>query len=163
MASQVPASPRRLKPGTELVQHQTLAVDPVAGGFMLDQPGQYELKVVYRDVADDPNGLLTSDILTVRAEAPTGREEEALAAYTRGELAPLAQYHPSDSPEIPQAIRTSGREFLERYPDSAYAGHVRTGLYRMLLSLYNNNRATAEEREFFEEHRREIIHLVGFN
>lgn len=144
-------SARTLKHGEEVIEHPTFAVDPVAGGFVLDQPGEYQLKVVYRDVADDPNGLLTSDVQTVRAEAPEQSEKEALAAYSRGELAPLAQYDPSDSPEIPTAIRNSARELLDQYPDSVYADHLRRGLFRMLLRLANDNRATPDERELFEK------------
>jgi hypothetical protein len=139
---------KTLKGGGELTRQMTLAFDPTTGRPALDEPGEYEFRVVYQDIEGDPNTVLTSDSLRVKVEAPSGREEDALNAYSKGELAALAQYDPS-APELPRTVTARARRFLEDYSDSVYAGHVRNGLFLALQVRVNNNRASPDEIALF--------------
>lgn len=123
---------KTLKGRGERTRQVTHAFDPTIWRAVLDQPGEYEFRVVYQDLEGDPNTVLTSDSVRIKVEAPSGREEDALAAYSKGELAALAQYDQSDSPDLSSQITANARRFLENYSDSVYAAHVRNGLFLML-------------------------------
>lgn len=144
------ATAKALKGRGELTRQVTHAFDPTIGRPALDQPGEYEFRVVYQDIEGDPSTVLTSDSVRIKVEAPSGREEDALMAYSKDELAALAQYDPSDSPELPRTITASARRFLEDYSDSVYAGHVRNGLFLMLQGRVQNNRASSDEKALFK-------------
>jgi hypothetical protein len=142
-------SPGTLAPDKELAGEDTLAFDSVRQAFVLDEPGDYEFHVVYRDAPEEPNALLESNVLTVHVQPVPENEREASASYSK-DLALLAQFDPRWSYASPELTKRA-MEFLDRFPNSPFASHLRQGLEGALHYKVGRNRATKEERALYEK------------
>lgn len=142
-------SPVVLRPGEELTGEVTLTFDSARQVFLLPEAGEYEFQVVYSDAPQMPNAVITSNVLTVEVQPAPEGEREALASYSK-DLALLAQFDPRWSYVSPEVTRQAAA-FLERFPSSSYAHRIRSGLHWALRDRVVRNRATKEERAFYEK------------
>lgn len=138
--------PRVVAPHEEQELHLLVSFDLARQGFVLDQPGNYEFKAVYRDPERTPVVPIESNVVSVTANAPP--ESDTLAEYSR-EMALLAQN--DRSVLFDRAALRSAAEFIERHSESVYAGPVRKGL-RVALALRKSKRiATRDEEELLRQ------------
>jgi hypothetical protein len=137
-----------LGPGERMTGESILAFDPVRRSFVLDQPGDYEFQVIYRDLHSEPNAVLESNTLQVVVEPPSSGEELELQAYTQ-DLALLTQYDPYWSYLQSETLQEA-MAFLERFPASVYRQGVEDGLLNALNSRIVGGEATEEERELYD-------------
>jgi hypothetical protein len=131
-----------------------LAFNWAQRGFVLDQPGEYEVKVVYHDIPNDPDSSLISETKAFTVLAPPTNESAAAAEYspslalmTQGVPPPLFGY---DGKGIHRLIG-EGKTFIEHYPQSAYAAPVRKELQRHLAVLIGRGEVTAAEKALYED------------
>jgi hypothetical protein len=146
---------RTLKPGEEEKVSVVVGFDPAQQTLILEKPGEYEFQVVYRDIPKEPNGVLRSNVVRVQVSDVPEAEREAFTSYSR-DLAMLAQFDPRRSYAGPEAIKTAV-DFLDRFPNSPYSGHLRHGLERALKDRVALNRATKEERALYQQLQAERI------
>jgi hypothetical protein len=147
-------SPAMLRPEEELTGEETLTFDSTRQAFVLDEPGEYEFQVIYRDAPQEPNALLESAVLAVQVQPAPDSERGALAAYSK-DLAILAQFNPRWTYVSPEVIHLAV-EFLDRFPSSPYAHSVRSGLHGALRQRVTRNRATNQEQQLYEKLEREM-------
>jgi hypothetical protein len=148
-------TPVVLKPEEELTGEVTLTFDHARQSFLLAEPGGYEFQVVYRDAPQMANAVITSNVLAVEVQPAPEEEREALASYSK-DLALLAQFDPRWSYVSPEMTRQAAG-FLERFPRSPYAHHIRSGLHGALRDRVVRNRAMKEERALYEKLQAERI------
>ncbi|RMD65988.1 hypothetical protein D6833_02105 [Candidatus Parcubacteria bacterium] len=138
--------PKTLQPQQEVKEEEILVFDTRRGQYILEEPGIYEFKAIYRDSpSDSPNARLESNILRVKVEPAPGNEREALKLYEDEGLARLIQHDPYSEEALDQAV-----QFLETYHYSVYAPSVRSGLVWGLGRKVHSQRATRAERELYE-------------
>jgi hypothetical protein len=142
-------SPAALGPDKELTGEDTIAFDSTREAFVLDQPGDYEFQVVYRDAPGEANALLESNVLTVHVQPVAENDREASASYSK-DLGLLAQFNPGWSYASPEVTKQA-MEFLDRFPNSPFAPHLRQGLEGALHYKVGRNRATKEERAIYNK------------
>jgi len=140
---------RTLMRNDNLAAEVVVALDPNQKGFLLSEPGEYEFQVIYRDLPKNPNAVLTSNVVRAEVMAVPAGEREALASYSL-ELGMLAQFDPSRTYVGPEHIKAAV-DFLDRFPNSSYSGHLRHGLAWALKDRVVRNRATKEERQLYEK------------
>jgi hypothetical protein len=149
------ATPRTLKPRGSAVSEIVLSFDAASQRYVLDKPGNYELKVVYRDVPH-PNGRLDSNVLRIEVLPLPDRDRGALAEYDES-LAHLAQFDAGRFNPVERDWATLRRaaSFVDRYPDNPLTEQLREGLLRALEAQITANDASQEERELRDQLRAE--------
>jgi hypothetical protein len=143
--------PQSLKPQQEFSKaEEILVLDTKKGRFVFEEPGVYEFKAVYRDLPNESNGQLESNVLRVKVEPAPENEQEAIRFYKNESIGLLVQndFHLEDSLE--RAVR-----FLDKYPASVYAAYVRDGLLWGLGNKVQTQKATKAEYELYERLRQE--------
>lgn len=143
-------TPRMLKPAEAASYETVTALDAATHAFVLQEPGEYEIKVIYRDLPNDPNAVLSSSAVTVQVSAASDWEYQAATEFSE-EIALLAQFDPHRY--NPFAAETAGHaaRFLERHPGSVYAEHLRQGLWLGLRDRVARQRATKEEQQLYHK------------
>jgi hypothetical protein len=125
--------------------------EPARGAFLLDDLGQHYLRVAFHDTSgDDPNGFLESNELAMRVVPAPGREEAAQAAYTPA-FAWVSQFRWGADYATEKAVRDIAA-FLDRFPESRYAGPLRAGLRRALDFKIRRQKATSAERAIYDRY-----------
>jgi hypothetical protein len=115
----------------------------VRDSFVLDTPGRYEFKVLYRDAPEQPNAVLESNVVSLDVVDIDGPDRPAMTAYSK-ELALIAEGDarwPTTADSVKKALA-----FIEEFPDSPYAEQLRRGVRRTLEFRVGTNQATEEER-----------------
>lgn len=120
-------------------------VDPITGKLLLQEPGEYEFVVHCRPWFENPVEVMKSDRVLVRVEPPPDVHREALADYLAKDLPPLVEPWPIPALDIETFRRAMA--FLERYPTSLYAPHVKNALLRGIGHRKGRKVATPEETE----------------
>lgn len=139
--------PMILGPDDQISDERALGYDPARQEFLLPEPGQYEFQVIYTDRhPPQPNTRVESNVLTIEAQMPPASEADALRSYSH-DLARVAQCDPGWARGANRALATAGwgvsveammraARFLESFPHSAYAPHVRGGLMLALTQRH---------------------------
>jgi len=140
--------PQTLQPREEISAQGVVAFDHGRRRFFLDQPGIYEVKVIYRDVRNSANAVLESGTESIKVVPPSAGHRQAQELYST-ELALLAEYEPAVSYAAPEQIKAAV-QFLDRFPDSPYSPTLRDGVRESLRQRVSRQLATAEERELYE-------------
>ena len=83
--------PVTLQPNQEKTKTRTVSMDSSSGRPVLDQPGEYEFKAVYRDLRGNLNALVSSRTIRIRVEAPPPSEAGAALRYSDPSVAQFAQ------------------------------------------------------------------------
>jgi hypothetical protein len=144
---------RTLRVTEEVAIEFVLAFDPARNQFVLDSPGSYEFKVLYRDAPEQPNAVLESNIVSLDVVDISGSNQQALASYSK-ELALIAQQDPRRWPTTADTVKKA-LAFIEEFPDSPYTEHLRRGVRQTLEFRVVTNQATGEERWLLNQLRRE--------
>lgn len=143
--------PMVLEPGQEQTTDAMLGLDPASGGFLLDRPGEYELKLVSRPRPRSlPPIVLETNVVRLMVDAPPAAELGAFAEYRRDELVVLAQAPLAALSHDPAAIRKA-TDFVVRHRHGVYAQHVRRGLLELLRSRMGQSKASPAERRLYDE------------
>lgn len=137
-----------LAPGKELTNETPLVVNPSTQRFVLGRAGDYEFRVLYRDVEGERNSELTSNVVLVRVADPPA--PEALKGYTP-EIGLLIQWDPGDLQTLPAGVGDRAQQLLDTNPSTQYADHIRRVLFRSLELRVNRNQATKEEVERYKK------------
>jgi hypothetical protein len=142
--------PKTIKPHQEVEKEEILVFDTGKRRFVLEEPGVYEFKVIYRDIPDDPNARVESNIVSAQVEPAPGAEIEALKAYQDENMALLVQQDKFETEEqLSKAIERSAW-FIKTYPHSIYATHVRDRLVWTLNRKVLSQRVTDAERQLYD-------------
>jgi hypothetical protein len=148
--------PKILKPREASSYETVLAFDAGTHRFVLEEPGEYEFKVVYRDVPNDPNSLLESNVVRVDVVPIPAGERAAGAEYTE-EMASLAQFDGARYNLLGRDALRHAARFLDRYPHSPFSEKLREGLDAALRDRVTRNRASKEERGLYDKLQAEKI------
>lgn len=121
-----------LKAGKELISKEFVSYDVKTQDFAFPKAGDYRLKALLFFDPKDPQKHLESNEIKVTVTEPQRKEKEALKFIVDNQLKP---YLTTESRLIPTpAGKTVNdqvkllREFLKKFPDSAYLPHVLVGL-----------------------------------
>jgi hypothetical protein len=115
-----------LDPDAKLTHRFVAAFDPETRLPLVNEPGEYDFQVEYKDF-DSPNGVLLSNILPISVLDVSADQREALAAYRQG-LAFFAEFRPTMHNATPTQIQAAA-DFLERFRGSLYWRDVLNGLW----------------------------------
>lgn len=152
--------PTTISPNEEILTEEVLAFDTRTNKFVLDKPGIYEFKAVYKHVIDDPNQWVESETILIETFIPSEDEKLALELYSNEYVAKLVQRDTFNSvlgvtatnKAINEAINKS-LVLYSRYPNSIYSKHLgRAILDNKIFSL------TSEE-----PNQRQLLNLVHQN
>jgi len=146
----VHVTPEALEPEAEHTSEVTLAFDPQLGTAVLNGPGQYEFKAVYRGIRRIGGKPIESNVVAVTSVAPPAEHVEAMKHYTATGLPQVAQFDPLTT-ILDRAAVSAASEFVDRYPDSPYAAGVRQGLLQYLTDRVNRRRATVDEKRLYDQ------------
>jgi len=142
--------PQVLRPGQAVEYVEWLSVPtPYKRPYrhLFEVPGRYEFRATLRDVPNDPNGIVISDVLSLSALAVPTQEAEAFAAFTP-ELARFSDF--SALRPVPAEVPAAAEAFIAAFPDSRYAANAREGLRRYLLSFIRTARATDAQLALYQ-------------
>lgn len=155
--------PTIISPNEEIVAEEVLAFDTRTNKFILDKPGMYEFKAVYKHVIDDPSQWLESTTMLIEVFPSSDDEKSALELYSNEHVAKIVQkdtfYSDLGTKETDKAVNKSINEALllySTYPNSIYSRHLGRAI---LDNQYNSVfRFAAEESN---EHK--LLKLVQQN
>jgi hypothetical protein len=155
--------PTTVSPNEEIVVEEVLAFDTRTNKFILDKPGMYEFKAVYKHVVDDPNQWLESATILVEVFTSSDDEKPALKLYSNEYIAKLVQkdtfYSDLGATDMDKAINKSISKALllySTYPNSIYSQHLGRAL---LDNQYNSAFRFATE----ESNEHKLLKLVQQN
>lgn len=143
--------PLLLKPEEERQSQRVLTLNPITGGLLLEEPGDYDFKILSypRRPLFDEERVIETSVVRVRVEAPPAGQDEALSAYRKDGLASLVQV-PYGYAVYEPAVLKRAAEFLGRYPHGPYGQHVRRALTEALRFKVVRHEATKDERGLYE-------------
>lgn len=123
-------SPVRLPGGRGRSGRIVMSINPQDDRFVLADPGEYEIRVLYSDPGMSGRSLESNTVAVTATSTPP--HEAAAARQYSGVLAQLAQFDPVTTLEPDDTTISEARRLIEDYPQSAYARAVREGLLRAL-------------------------------
>jgi hypothetical protein len=142
----LPVSPAELAPGEALSSRdEALGVDWDRKTLILDKPSRYEFRATYCEPGDR-NTLVQSNILAIDVEAPSDRHRDAYEAYKKLDAASLVTW-PLLFVNLTSDEAIAAFDFLEHFPDSPWAKHVRRGLVPAVENRVLHQEASPEEAQ----------------
>jgi hypothetical protein len=141
----------QLPPGGQRAHREILLFDTRIGGFVLAEPGEYEIKVVFQYVLNDPAKSVESNTILVTVVRAPEEESQVLTVWKDQEIAEIVQ----GDGGFPGAVENRRaqkklKEFVEKHSNSIYAQHARDGLLRHLEVKAKHGKLTDEERTLYE-------------
>lgn len=139
--------PLTLAPAEQYIRQEIVLFDTKERKFVLDEIGNYEFKVIYRETPNDPSRVLKSNIITIGVISSLG-EDEALGIYSDEELARLIQ---GDIDSIDQYRVAINRciALAEAYPNSIYTKHLRKAQIDRLKRKMDSPYVLNEEKRLY--------------
>jgi hypothetical protein len=135
----------KLQPGESFVTRQRFVFDYATESFILDQPGTYEFKAIYRPA--DPNWVLESNAVVVRVEPSPENKRDAFEAYKKvRSMVPMERL---DVRAISEREVLAAFDFLDEFPDSPWSSDVRSGIVRVVQYRVGHRLASPEEEQRF--------------
>ena len=136
-----------LEPGASVSERVTVAIQPDTLEFVLDQPGEYEFRAIYRDIPNEANAVVASDPVTVRAASAPPSAVPAMERFD-AEIAVLAQYRPhcTRKPIAPE-VAARFEALAHDHPDSEYVKGARAGLVWYLREKQGRRQTSRREEQ----------------
>lgn len=122
--------------GEEFIGFHVASFDPMTnkleGDFAFPKAGKYQLKMT---LAPRPlPGIVESNVIEVEVVEPEGKDKEALQFLVDNQLKPFLTPEAVLFPVTDETVKKL-QQFLEKFPDSAYAPYVKLGLEEICRQL----------------------------